>query len=295
MTNILRHNFTFRLAFSTSHWTVWLTMLVNVIQRRYILLNVIAILLSFSQMADHSQQESTTSFYVLFLAPECISWLTVFGIQGFAIVLLNVFVIIICLKERSLRKRSMFLVINLAVADMSVGGSVIIQCWILGLSCDIWTTNTLSSHFLVIFTVQVFLPLASMTNLAAVSLEWTHATFRPFKHRLVKRKEFGVAVAAVWITTALPKVIDVLASFLKFTSKFNFVRVLMTTFLSFFYLYLLIIIVSFSSVVTRVVCGNQLHHHGATSRETKLTKTLLITTVVSVLLTLPLLAFCIFF
>lgn len=205
------------------------------------------------------------------------------------------FVIIICLKERSLRKRSMFLVINLAVADMSVGGSVILQCWILGLSCDIWTTNTLGSHFLIIFTIQVFLPLASMTNLAAVSLEWTHATFRPFKHRLVKRKEFGVAVAAVWITTALPKVIDVLASFLKFTSKFNFVRVLMTTFLSFFYLYLLIIIVSFSSVVIRVVCGNQLHHHGATSRETKLTKTLLITTVVSVLLTLPLLAFCIFF
>ena len=206
-------------------------MLVNVIQRWYNLLNVIAILLSFSQMADHSQQESTTSFYVLFLAPVCISCLTVFGIQAFAIVLLNAFVIIICLKERSLCKRSMFLVINLAVADMSVGGSVIIECWILGLSCDIWTTNTLSSHFVVIFTVQVFLPLASMTNLAAISLERTHATFCPFKHRLVKKKVFGVAFAAFWIKTALPTVIYVLASFLKFTSKFNFVRVLMTTFL----------------------------------------------------------------
>ena len=66
-----------------------------------------------------------------------------------------------------------------------------------------------------IFTVQVTasidefrLPLASMTNLAAIYLERTHATFRPFKHRLVKNKIFGVAVAAVWITTALPAVMS---------------------------------------------------------------------------------------
>ena len=246
-------------------------------------------------MANHSQQESTTSSFVLLSAPECISWLTVFGIQAFAIVLLNALVIIICLKERSPRKRSMFLVTNLAVADMSVGGCVVIECWILGLRCDIWTTNTLSSHFLVILTVQVFLPLASMTNLAAISLERTHATFRPFKHRLVKKKVFGVAVAAVWITTALPTVIYALAFFLKFTSKFNLFRVMMTIFLSFFLLNLLIIIVSYSSVAINIACVNQLHHHGVTSREWKLTKTLLITTVVSVLLTLPFLVFCILF
>ena len=243
-------------------------------------------------MANHSQQESTTSSFVSFSASECISWLTVLGIQAFAIVLLNALVIIICLKERSLRKRSMFLVINLAVADMSVGGSVIIECWILGSSCDIRMTNILSSYFLVIITVQVSLPLASMTNLAAISLERMHATFRPFKHRLAKKKVFGVAVAAVWITTALPTVMYVLAFFLKFTSKFKLVRVIMTIFPSFFLLYLLIIIVSYSSVAIKIACGNQLHHHGATSRERKLTKTLLITTVVSVLLTLPFLVFC---
>ena len=238
-------------------------------------------------MANHSQQERTTSSFVLLSPPECISWITVFGIQAFVIVLLNALVIIICLRERSLRKRSMYLVINLAVADMSVGGSVIIACWILGLSCGVWTTNTLSSHFLVIFTVQVFLLLASMTNLAAISLERTHATFRPLKHRLVKKKVFGVAVAAVWITPALPTAIFVLASFLEMTSKFHLVRVLRTIFVSFFLLCLLIIIVSYSSVAIKIVGGNQLRHHGATSRETKLTKTLLITTVVSVLLTLP--------
>ena len=87
-------------------------------------------------MANHSQQESTTSSFVLFSPPECISWITVFGIQAFAIVLLNALVIIICLRQRSLRKRSMYLVINLAVADMSVGGSAI--CYVLDFGIMVW-------------------------------------------------------------------------------------------------------------------------------------------------------------
>ena len=238
--------------------------------------------------SNHSQQESTTSSFVLFSTPECNTWLTVFGIQAFAIVVLNALVIIIFLRERSLRKGSMFLVTNLAVADMSVGGSVIIECWFLGFRCDIWTTNTLSSHLLVILTVQVFLPLASMINLAAISLERTHATFCPIKHRRVKKKVFGVAVAAVWITTGLSTVSYVLAFFLKFD------RILRTVFLSFFLVCLLIIIVSYSSITIRILCGIQLHHHGATNRERQLTKTLFITTVVSLLLTLPFLVFWIF-
>ena len=238
--------------------------------------------------ANHSQLESSTSPFVLFSTPECITWLTVFGVQAFATVMLNALVIIIFLRERSLRKGSMFLVINLAVADMSVGASVIIEFWVLGLSCDIWTTNTLSSHFLGIFTVQVFIPLASMINLAAISLERTHATFWPIKHRLVKKKVFGVAVAVVWITTGLSTVIYVLASFLKFA------RVLRTLFLSFFLVCLLIIIVSYSSMAIRILCGNQIHRHGVTSRERQLTKTLFITTLMSLLLTLPFLVFWIF-
>ena len=47
------------------------------------------------------------------------------GFISVAIVMLNALTIIVCLKERSLRKRSMYLVINQAVADMFVGGSLI--------------------------------------------------------------------------------------------------------------------------------------------------------------------------
>ena len=52
--------------------------------------------------------------------------------EAFAIVALNALTIFIYMKERSLRKRSMYLVINQAVADMFVGLNVFIACSCLG-------------------------------------------------------------------------------------------------------------------------------------------------------------------
>ena len=50
---------------------------------------------------------------------------------------------------------------------------------------------------------------------------------------------------------------------------------------------LVIICVSYTSIVVKVRCGAQPQHYGAASRERKLTMTLLIVTVVSLLLYLP--------
>ena len=134
----------------------------------------------------------------------CIAWLTVFGMEAVAIVTLNALTIIVYLKERSLRKRNMYLVINQAVADMFIGASVFIDCWILGRVCDLWTINTLGNPFSVFISVlSVVFDTASIINLSAISLERTHATFRPFKHRVIKNKIFGAAVAIVWITAGL--------------------------------------------------------------------------------------------
>ena len=119
-------------------------------------------------------------------------------------VTLNALGIIIYLRQRSLRKCSMYLVINQAVADIFVGGFVISLCWTLGNHCDFWTINYFSIAFSVLsIAFQCFFPLVSFLNLTAISLEQTHATFRPFKHRLVKKKIFGAVIAAVWITAGV--------------------------------------------------------------------------------------------
>ena len=238
-------------------------------------------------MANHSQQQNETSSFPWFSTSECIAWLTALGMEAVAIVTLNVLTITVYLKERSLRKRSLYLVINQAVADMLVAGCVIIGYSSLGSNCKFWASINSSNIPSVIVTKFWFrfIPLASVTNLAAISLERMHATFRPFKHRIVKKKMFGAAVAAVWIIAGLCSAIGVLDAFYPFTIKLS--RSLFTLYLTFFLFCLLIILGSYSSIAIKIVCGNQPHHHGATSRERKLTKTLFIVTLISLLLMQP--------
>ena len=127
-----------------------------------------------------------------------------FGIEAVAMVTLNDLGIIIYLKERSLRKRRMSFVINQAAPDMFVAGFVVFECWVLGGRCDFWAINYFSTTFCVlIISFSYLFPLSSLLNLTAISLDRKHATFRPFKHRLVKKKIFGVVIVAVWITAGL--------------------------------------------------------------------------------------------
>ena len=125
---------------------------------------------------------------------------------------------------------------------------------------------------------------------AAISLERMHATFRPFKHRLIKGKMFGAAVATVWITSGLCSAIAVLDVIHSVTIG-DLNRGFFTLYLSFFLFFLLIPLFSYTSIAMKIFRGNQHRYRGATSRERKLTKTLFIMTVAFLLLTLPLILF----
>ena len=93
-------------------------------------------------MANHSQQQiETSSNSTRTCSYVCIAWLTVFGIEAVAIVTLNALTIIVYLKERSLRKRSMYLMINLAFADMFTGASIFIHFPIWAYEFELWTIN----------------------------------------------------------------------------------------------------------------------------------------------------------
>ena len=240
-----------------------------------------------SQMGSYSQQKNATSSSVSFSPSECTAWLTVFGIEAVVMMMLNALIIIVYLKERRLRQRNMYLVINQAVADMFVGGCGIIECWFLADYCGIWTVNYL--NLIVVNIWFHFIPTASVTSLAAIALERMHATFRPFQHRLIKKKMLGATIAALWITTGISLAI-ILAIILQPLS-IEVYHDFLFAYVSLLLLCLLIILVSYLSIATKIVCGNQPRLHVATSREKKLTKTLLIVTVVSLLLTLPYIIF----
>ena len=237
-------------------------------------------------MGNCSQQKNMTASVKLISSSECIAWLTVYGIEAVAIIMLNALTAIIYLKERSLRKPSMYLVINLAICDVLIGGLLILHVWFLGSDCNFWTSDLNVPTNLVIIALYRVFPLASATNLAAISLERTHATFLPFAHRLVKKKIFGAAVVAVWIIAGLISTISVFNVYLECVlerSHYFFILYLSIYLPCFF-----VILVSYTSIAVKVMCKNQPQHQGASNRERKLTKTLFIATVAFFLLTLPL-------
>ena len=208
----------------------------------------------------------------------CIAWLTVLMIESVAIVTLNVLTVIVFIKNRSLRKRSMYLVINLAVADMLVGGCSEMAYFVsMGERCSFWDTQRLPP--LVSIYIAFFFLAASLTNLAAISLERTHATFRPFGHRIIKKWVFGFIITIIWVASGLLQI----AIYLLHNPEIyaGYIWSLFNGFCLF------VICVSYVSIAVRISCGAHPQHHGAASREKKLTKTLFIVTVVSLLLWLP--------
>ena len=104
--------------------------------------------------------------------------------------------------NRSLRTRAMYLVINLTIVDMFVGGFSSLYHLLL-LECDIWEIHLTLGLTIIIEFLCIWFPLTSLTNIAVISLERMHATIRPFRHRLIKKWVYGVTIAGVWVSAAM--------------------------------------------------------------------------------------------
>ena len=213
---------------------------------------------------------------------DCIIWFTVFTAEFVAIVTVNLLSILLFIKNRSLRTRSMYLVISLTVADMLVGGlSGSVSQLDLLRKCHF--VNVYLVHLKVIIVLRsffLFFPFVSLTNIAVISVERFHATFRPFRHRLIKRWVYVVAIVVVWVFPVITLVIRDIEWFL--------IRHHLYLWESHCCLCLIVIFVSYTSILFKFRFGAHPQRHCAAAlRQRKLTVTLFITTLVSLLLWLP--------
>ncbi|CAH3170954.1 unnamed protein product [Porites lobata] len=213
---------------------------------------------------------------------ECITWFAVTLTVCVAIVTVNLLSIILFIKNRSLRTRAMYLVINLTIADMFVGGFAHFNLIVLYslYSCDIVEMNVSLEMAVIIFFLYLWFPLTSLTNIAVISLDRMHATIRPFRHRLIKKWVYGVTIAGVWVLAAM---VSTASFILGVYGK----KLWLYLWQSYCCLCLLVICVSYSSIVVKFLCGAHPQHHGAANRQRKLTVTLFIMTIVSLLMWLP--------
>ena len=216
---------------------------------------------------------------------ECITWFAVTLTVCVAIVTVNLLSIILFIKNRSLRTRAMYLVISLTVADMFVGGfSHFHPFRLLSLySCDIVKMNLSREKKVIIDFFFLWFPLTSLTNIAVISLDRMHATIRPFRHRLIKKWVYGVTIAGVWVLVAM-LIAAMLPNILRFEKWYKYGSYVWQSYCC---LCLFVICVSYSSIVVKFLCVARPQHHGAANRERKLTVTLFIMTIVSLLMWLP--------
>ena len=215
-------------------------------------------------------------------SPECITWMVVGLTESVAIITLNSLTVIAFCRDRNLRKRSTYLVINLAVADMISGGTSTLDLFYdVGAICNFWRYNILS-WYQILQVLYHWFPIVSLTNMTVISLDRLNATFWPFRHRTIKKSVYWVLIIAIWLTALLFSCALIMIQY--YTRKLDYYFYAWSSFIFFS---LLVICVSNVFIFVKLRFGSQPRHHGAANRERKLTVTLFTATSLSLVLWLP--------
>ena len=216
---------------------------------------------------------------------QCVPWIVAITAESLAIFTLNIITIISFLRQHHLQRGSLYLIIHLAIVDLLVGtisAPMLIER--VGIFCFAWPGHPTFSLLLRSF------PVASIINLVIVALERAFATFRPLKHRCLRRRVFYVAIFSIWLLVVIREAICLTALLRSPTSNAR-----MKLFLELvpWGISLFIIWVSYISIFVKIRFSphpNPLHN-GMINRERRLTLTLFAALLVSLLMWLPLLTF----
>ena len=220
----------------------------------------------------------------MFSSSECIIWFAAYLVVAVAIVTVNLLSIILFITNSNLRTRGMYLVINLTVVDILVGGLSTFYLLLINThkACKTVIVRLPREGNISVYFVSLWFTLTSLTNITVISLERMHATFRPFSHRVIKKWVYRVTICVVWVLAGMMSTATIMLFFFgKTWSHHQYLRE------SYCVLCLFVTCACYASIIVKICCGARPQHHGAARRQRKLTVTLLIMTIVSVLLWLP--------
>ena len=128
----------------------------------------------------------------------------VFFLEGVSILLGNIFTVFVFWKHRAELKRTSYLLVNLAVADLLVAISILIV-----LGCEVQNLaeghNNLIKRWQFIFFMiwDTLCETASLLNLLVISLERLYAVRWPFRHRTLSTRTYIYSLVFVWVTGVL--------------------------------------------------------------------------------------------
>ena len=201
----------------------------------------------------------------------------VFISEFLVILIINAVTIAAFARIRHLRKRSTYLIINLTVADLLVGA----------VTGPLHVYHKMKENFgftwpgMIVHVFERTFPPASQVNLCLISLDRLHATLFPFRHCLIRKCFYLKIIIGSWFVSFLMSVL--MACLYLNEPHLTFWSV----WTSFKILTLLVLLVSYILIILNVQRSPHSRSHGSIHTERKLSVTLFIVTMVSILTILP--------
>ena len=118
--------------------------------------------------------------------------------------------IILFLQEKKLRKKSLFLVMNMALADVMLGAvSLPLYVYlIVGPDYELWTAK--AAHKSIFYFLDTTVSQSSLISAGFISCERFYAVYWPLKHKTLSMRIYGIVIFTVWSLAILVSVIAVL-------------------------------------------------------------------------------------
>ena len=237
--------------------------------------------------ANTSSENATGSSRIVPFKAEGIALCTAFILEFVFIVVGDLLTIVLYAVNRRLRKRSFYLVINMAFADLMLETvSLPIYIYYVGNSFQLWKGAWSMSLSLIDTIVAIVSSQASFISAAFISGERFYAIYWPFKHRTLSMRAYRIVISTVWALTLL---IATLWSTLYFLISWK----------SAMYVWMPYVL-----ILTFIICGcnigiwRKFRHGGIASQQQnrdwqnkRLTKTLLFVSILTLLSWLPLVIF----
>ena len=155
--------------------------------------------------ANTSLMNSTGSSRIVPSKVEGIALCSAFTLTSIFIVLGNLLIIILFAIDKKLRKKSLFLVINMTFADLMLGAlSLPIYIYYIGTGFELWAGRYNMQSLHIVFTIvdSIFMT-ASLIFAVFISGERFYAVYWPFKHRTLSTRAYRNVVVMAWTLVLL--------------------------------------------------------------------------------------------
>ena len=215
---------------------------------------------------------------------EGIALCSVFMLSSVLIIAGSLLALVLFAVNKTLRRKSLFLVMNMAFADLMLGTfSVPFYIYFVGDAYQLWTAK-FGLHLMVFRCIDTMFLFGSYLSAAFISCERFYAVYWPFHHRSLSTRTYYITIFILWILAVfLSSILTLLDVFSSFESAF---------YVAVYVQWCLTIIVCVCNIG---IWRNSKHgrftsqQQNRASRSKRLTKTLLFVSMLALITWLPLL------